>query len=746
MPYNLSTKDGLKKIRAEQAKRLNFSMKGGEYINLQGLKLANIDGIDIPRLEKFAKIMRGLIFATVEAGQSGHPGGSSSKVEQLLALAFGDVLAFDPVSPKHSGRDRVVWSAGHCTPALYSLLSVTYESLRRVGRQFSEAVVHPVFPEDLIRFRRVDGPQGHAESYMPLVDFSTGPSGHGLSAAGGFAISHRACGLPTKVWAIMGDAESEEGMTYEARNILNTVGADNLIVTLDFNHFGIDGAIEEVVSSPYINHWLGLGWNVIEVDGHDILELIHAYHLAGVGFKNGSPTVVICHTVKGKDYGSKENSADSHGSPAKHDEYVKIMKELGFKIPGKAGESMEDIEVVLEELVEQDAQYVNAAMEKNAERIKTETELVKIMENKLKGRCLIDPLNIKRPAKLPKELVFKSGEKVSTRKAAEAWFKWYMKQTGFFFTGAGDVSRSILTGPAENVYGIINKANPLGRGLRFGIAEQNMAMMSSAMTADILPGGFRPVSAFGTFAVFSSMMSNMVRLSVINNHLNPASKGFFIMIASHDGPETGEDGPTHHGLYWMSYFNALPGIKVYKPLDANETIEMLFHAVELGEPIALSLTRTDVPVLKRAEGMPEAVSANDGAYVFKPFSGKEKKKMVLAISGAYVLQNVLSILPELEKQGADIKIIAVTSPELFEDLRKKNPKKAMEILSDKERKIAVALHNGWSGFLHPFILPEKYEERTIGVETYLKSGQAEELYALAEMDAESIKQKLFKLL
>ena len=746
MSYDLSNKEGVKKFRAEQGKRFEYGGKGGEYINLQGLKLAGIEGIDIPRLEKLAKIMRGLIFATVEAGQSGHPGGSSSKVEQLLALAFGNVLAFDPANPKHPGRDRVVWSAGHCTPGLYSLLSIIYESMRRVGRQFSEAVVRPVFPEDLLRFRRVDGPQGHTESYLPLVDFSTGPSGHGLSAAGGLAISHRACGLPTKVWAIMGDAESEEGITYEARNVLNTVGANNLIVTLDYNHFGIDGAIEEVVSTPYINHWLGMGWNVIEADGHDILELIHAYRLAAQGFENGSPTVVICHGIKGKNYGSKENSADSHGSPVKHDEYVKVMKDLGFKIPGKAGEPMLDIEVVLEELLEQDSHYVNAAMEDNAEHIKTERELTKIMENKLKGRKLVDPMEIKRPAKLPKELVFKHGDKVSTRKAAEAWFKWYMGQTAFFFAGAGDVSRSILTGQAENIYGIINRANPLGRGLRFGIAEQNMAMMSTAMTADVLPGGFHPVSAFGTFAVFSSMMSNMVRLAVINNHLNPAGKGFFIMIAGHDGPETGEDGPTHQGLYWMRYFDALPGIKVYKPLDANETIEMLFHAVELGEPIALSLTRTEVPVLKRSGDVPEAEAANGGAYVYKPFSGKGKKKIVLAISGAYVLQNTLSILPDLEKQGMDVKIIAVTSPELFEDLRKKDPKKAQEILSEKEREIVVTLHNGWPGFMYPFMLPEKYTERAIGINTYLKSGKAEELYELAGLDPQSIKQKLLKLL
>ena len=167
---------------------------------------------------------------------------------------------------------------------------------------------------------------------------------------------------------------------------------------------------------------------------------------------------------------------------------------------------------------------------------------------------------------------------MATRKATEAWFAWAMKHTAFFYVGAGDLMKSILTGKAESVYGIQTQKNPLGRGIRFGIAEQNMAMMSTAMAQDILPGGFRPMTAFATYGVFTPMMANAVRMTLINSAVNPPASSFFIMLAAHDGPETGEDGPTHHGLFWMSLFTAYPGIKVYKPLDANEAIEMLFHA------------------------------------------------------------------------------------------------------------------------------------------------------------------------
>jgi transketolase len=308
---------------------------------------------------------------------------------------------------------------------------------------------------------------------------------------------------------------------------------------------------------------------------------------------------------------------------------------------------------------------------------------------------------------MPAELNFAGGTNVATRKASEAFYLWLMKQTAFFWAGTGDLSKSILTQKAEDVYGDINVNNPLGRGIRWGIAEQNMAMMSVGMTMDRLPGGFAPVSVFSTYAVFTSMMSNCVRLGLIGNHLNPKSKGFFIMQAAHDGPETGEDGPTHQGMYWMSMFTAYPGIKVYKPLDANETIEMLFYALEKGEPIALSVSRPDTVVFDRSVGKSKASDAVNGAYIFYRTPNSELRtpnhNVVLAVSGSIPMMNTMKIVPDLEAQGLSVKVLAVTSPQLFEELRKNNPEKANAIFSDEERAITIPIHNGWKGFLYPFI-------------------------------------------
>jgi transketolase len=726
--YNLLDKEGLEALRSSEPDRFQYKAEGGAYLNLKGLPLEPLAEIDPQRIASLARVMRGLEFAAVDAAKSGHPGGSSSKTEALLTMLTSGVVAFDAMDPKHPGRDRIVWSAGHCTPLAHSLVALVYEALRRKGMspkgRANRAVI---YPEDLTRFRKYHGPSGHVESFYALADTSTGSSGHGISASVGFAILHRSCGLDTRVFVIAGDAETEEGMTYEARNIAANLGMENLVVTLDFNGFGIDGPITEVLPSPYMNHWFAAGWNMIEVDGHDPLELGYAYRIAARGFDNGRPTVIIAHCIKGKHYGRLEQTSDSHGTPLPHAEYVEVMKKLGFDIPGREGDALADIQTVLAGLAPADVDYLIARLDAAKAKLTPEPKLVGKMSAALAGRAMADYTTMKRPDVLPPELVFEEGTAVPTRKATEAWFAWAMKNTAFFYLGAGDLMKSILTGKAEQVYGVFNRDNPLGRGIRFGIAEQNMAMMSTALAQDILPGGFRPMSAFTSYGVFTPMMANAVRMTLINNDVNPDQRAFFILLAAHDGPETGEDGPTHHGLFWMSLFNAYPGIKVYKPLDANETIEMLFYAVQRGEPIALSVVRPPVPVLQRGNGIPPASEAINGAYVFKQYTGNGKRKLVLAVAGGQVMVNVLKVLPDIE-QRADVKIVAVTSPELFEELRARDPEKANSILSDDERQYVIALHNGWRGFLYPFLMPGDYTRRAFGIDNFSRSGSPAEIY------------------
>jgi len=739
---NIPEVNALSALGALEPDRVRSKADGGVHLDLRGLALDPLEGIDEERLSALARILRGLAFTAVDGAQSGHPGGSSSKAEIVLALLASGVLAFDPQRPKHPGRDRVVWSAGHCSPLFHALVSLVYECLRRSGVRVPEMLRGAItWPEDLARFRRYGGPSGHIESAIALADVCTGSSGHGLSAALGLATLHHSCGLPTRVFVIGGDAETEEGMSYEARNLASKLGLDNLIVALDYNTFGIDGSIGEVLPVPCQGHWSAFGWNLIEVNGHHFGELAYAYRMATSGFGNGRPTVILCHTVKGKHYGRLEGTADSHGIPLSHGEYAELMKALGFDVSAEEGKTPENVATVLAALGAEEVECLVRQLEAARSRVADEPRLVEALRTALPNRPLADYSVITRPEVLPPELVFKEGDRVPTRRASEAWFAWAMQHCGFFWVGAGDLAKSILTGKAEEVYGLLSRENPLGRGIRFGIAEQNMAMMCVTMAGDTLPGGFRPMTAFASYGVFSVMMANAVRMSLISGEVNPRSRGFFILLAAHDGPETGEDGPTHHGLFWMSLYSAYPGIKVYKPLDANEAVEMLFHAVSRREPVAFSVVRPPVPVFTRGDGVPPAREAVNGAYVFKPYSDHGKRKLPVVVCGGQVMANVLAALPELERE-ADIKVVAVTSPELFEELRREVPRKAEAVLSDDERREALAFHNGWKGFLYPFLLPADYDRRAFGIDRFMRSGRPGEIYAAAGFDAAGIRDKI----
>src|SRR3989339_599715 len=454
MYYIFNQKD-LENLKQVEPQRFEHkSEKEVMYLNLKGLDLAPMEGINIEKLNHLAKIIRGFAFAAIDGVKSGHPGGSSSKIEQILALLFSGVLAFDPMEPKHPGRDRIVWSAGHCTPLLHSTLALIYHILQQNNQPIDKEAMGAVFPTCLTRFRHCDGPSGHVESRYALTDASTGSSGHGFSAALGLAMLQKTNGL------------------------------------------------------------------------------------------------------KAKDFGKTMGTADSHGMPAPHPEYIEIMKNLGFDVPGVEGETSKDIDVVTSKITRDDMVYVIERLEANKKNLKSEKELLEKMSMALRGRPMVDFKKICRPEVLPPELVFAEGDNVPIRKATEAFFKWLMEQTAFFYAGSGDLAKSILTTTAENVYGIVNAKNPLGRGFRFGIAEQNMAMMSTTMTQDILPGGFQAMNVFATYGVFTSIMANSVRMALVSNEVNPKMKGFFVMLAAHDGPETGEDGPTHQGLFWMSLYDA----------------------------------------------------------------------------------------------------------------------------------------------------------------------------------------------
>ena len=267
---------------------------------------------DINKLKEVAKKIRRGIIESVYSGKSGHPGGSLS-IADIMAVLYFCEMNIDPENPKNENRDRLVLSKGHCAPALYSALS---------NRGFFDV-------EELKLLRNIESRlQGHPDmKKIPGVDMTTGSLGQGLSAANGMAIAGKLGNKDYRVYCILGDGEIEEGQIWEAAMSARKYKLDNLCVIVDNNNLQIDGTIEEVMSSyPIDEKFKSFGFQVINIDGHDIQEIIDAFDVA----KNvkEKPTCIIAKTIKGKGVSFMENQVGWHGKAPNEEQYKQAIEEL----------------------------------------------------------------------------------------------------------------------------------------------------------------------------------------------------------------------------------------------------------------------------------------------------------------------------------------------------------------------------------------------------------------------------------
>lgn len=271
---------------------------------------------DVKELEKIANEIRIGIVKEVYNGKSGHPGGSLSCADILTVLYFNQ-MNIDSKDPKSGARDRFVLSKGHASPALYSTLA---------SRGYFDK-------EELTTFRGIDSIlQGHPDmKHIPGVDMSTGSLGQGLSCANGMAMASKLNRDGNRVYCLVGDGEIEEGQIWEAAMSASHYKLDNLCVIVDNNNLQIDGSIEEVMSSyPIDAKFKSFGFNVINVDGHNIEELINAFNEAKT--IKGKPTAIIAKTIKGKGVSFMENQVGWHGKAPNEEQYKLAIEELGGEI------------------------------------------------------------------------------------------------------------------------------------------------------------------------------------------------------------------------------------------------------------------------------------------------------------------------------------------------------------------------------------------------------------------------------
>jgi len=248
----------------------------------------------------------------VYGAKSGHLGGSFSAMDILTALYFS-VMKVDPANPGKADRDRFVLSKGHCTPALYPVLSL---------RGYFN-------PDELGQFRSIDGHMsGHAEmNHVKGVDMSTGSLGQGISAAVGMALAGKMDHASYRVFALMGDGEIEEGQVWEAAMSAAKYGLDNLCAVVDVNGLQIDGKTSEVMpTEPLDEKFASFGWRVLKCDGHDFDSLLAAF--AEAENAKGCPVVILAKTVKGKGVSFMENNAGWHGKAPNDEQYAQAASEL----------------------------------------------------------------------------------------------------------------------------------------------------------------------------------------------------------------------------------------------------------------------------------------------------------------------------------------------------------------------------------------------------------------------------------
>jgi transketolase len=266
----------------------------------------------IAELEAMARNIRQDIIEMIYAVQSGHPGGSLSATDIVTALYF-HFMRVDPANPNWEQRDRFVLSKGHACPVWYSALA---------EKGF--------FPkEELLTLRKINSRlQGHpVMGKPPGIDITTGSLGQGLSLGVGMAMGLELDGGDARVYVLISDGELNEGQVWEAALAAAKFNLDNLIVILDYNNLQLDGWCNDVMPiEPIADKWRAFNWEVFEMDGHNMGEIIQTIKIAQ-SIKS-RPSIIIAHTIKGKGVSYMENKCEWHGKPPNDEQYEQAIREL----------------------------------------------------------------------------------------------------------------------------------------------------------------------------------------------------------------------------------------------------------------------------------------------------------------------------------------------------------------------------------------------------------------------------------
>jgi transketolase len=608
-----------------------------------------------------ATTIRTLAMDGVQKAKSGHPGMPMGCAE-IAAVLWLKALKHNPSDPAWANRDRFVLSAGHGSMLLYSMLHLCGYDLSM---------------DDLKNFRQWESrTPGHPEfGHTPGVETTTGPLGQGVANAVGMALAQELlraefdAGGPLIdhfIYALAGDGDLMEGVSYEAASLAGHWGLGRLIVVYDSNEITIEGSTDLAFSEDAAARFAACGWHVQRVDGHDC-DAIEAA-LAAARDEKARPSLVIAKTRIAKGSPGREGSEESHGAPLGDDEVKKTKANLGCDPDGTFCVNERVYEIFAMRRKELESEY-------DAWR----TMFDKKVKGELKKRWdrffdAVDADSLR--GALP---VFETGKSVATRSAGGKVLEALFRELPNIVGGSADLApsnKSFVKGYNETGRGAI------GRNIHFGIREHAMGAIQNGIA---YYGGFIPYSA--TFFVFMDYMRPPVRLAALSRLRS-------IYVFTHDSFFVGEDGPTHQPVEHLAVARAIPGLTVIRPADAEETREAWLAALS-GEagPTAILLTRQDIPVLER--GADGARGLHRGAYVL--WDPKRALDIILLASGSEV-HIALEAAKELEASGIGARVVSFPSWELFEKQPGSYRESVLPASVGRRAVIEAGLSMGWERY------------------------------------------------
>ena len=660
--------------------------------------------------------------------QSGHPGGSRSKVPVLLATLLSGVMKWDIRNPGATFGDRFVLVAGHTNPAIYATLAVMNEALRRkyneTGNERYQNPMGNKFTlqfEDLLNLRRRGGLPGHAEMEGKTLffKFNTGPSGHGAAPAAGQAFALKYVGAPnTRVFALDGEGGLTTGVSHEARISAYGLGLGNLIYIVDWNDYGIDSRPFSQIKAGIPKDWFEpYGWKVCGTEkGDDWGSILNAYSELFTDDLQHQPKAIWVKTRKGRGYLKYDNA--SHGSPHKRnsEEFWTIKREFGKRFgvkfdfmdyPPSADDEINKQQMIdtlqsvlsLFDTVDGLTDYLANRLIELSECIPENKEIKNIYQ----VNPLTDPV-ISDFENYPAELFKKPGDLVPNRLALGdfgSWLNTYCQQEygrplavvcSADLAGSTNIDGFSKSWNKGNDFGMYQHTNnPTGTLLPQGITEfANAGLMTGISSVNFAKDPYIEfngiITACSTYGSFSYLKYGAYRLFSQIAQDSQLQVGKTIWVAGHSGPETAEDSRTHFGIFSPGVTQLFPEGKIINlhPWEYNEVSVMLGAALNTDVPIiALHLTRPSVEIPDRFSlGMPSHFEAARGAYIIKDYDENLPKKGVVLVRGTSVINELCSLLPELVPHEYNIKIVAALSWGLFN-------------LQSKEYQLSVMKDEDW---------------------------------------------------